>query len=167
MRKLEEIQSQKPKIVFPKNWIPPRGPKEREQKQPSVQVPMKVVRVAHFLFIFISSMRYATPTSISETALVRAEMRMVTKNTVAMMPLRTGADSPIVANTYGRLSKISPGPAPGVTPAEKTAVITAKPAIRANIRSNAAVPSPETRRFSFLLTYEEYTRMVPTPRERE
>ena len=89
---------------------------------------------------------------MSDTPLVSAETRIVTKNNIEITPLTTGADSAIVANTKGRLSKISPGPAPGFTPAENTAVITANPAISANIRSNIAVPNPDTSRFSFLPT---------------
>ena len=43
----------------------------------------------------------------------------------------------------------------------------ARPAIRANIRSDTAVAALWNIMFSFLLTYEAYVMMVPKPSERE
>ena len=81
---------------------------------------------------------------------VRAAKQIVTKKSMATTELSTGVTSPILEKMKGRVSNMSPGPAPGSIPAAKTAGITAKPAMRAKSRSKKVVPKPETRMFSFL-----------------
>ena len=98
---------------------------------------------------------------------VRAATNTATKNSIAAIALSSGAPVPILAKMKGRVSKMSPGPAPGSMPAAKTAGITAKPASIANIRSKNAVPSPDPSRSSSFFTNEEYVSMVPTPSDRE
>ena len=70
---------------------------------------------------------------------------------MAAMALIQGMVWPIWEKIYGRVSKISPGPLPGSMPAANTAGMMAKPASIANSKSETAVPTPATRRFSFLL----------------
>ena len=74
---------------------------------------------------------------------------------MAAMELSQGMVWPICAKMNGSVSKISPGPLPGSMPAANTAGMMARPASIANNRSETAVPTPVTRMFSFLLTYEE------------
>ena len=131
------------------------GPKDREQSAPTAPVSTNSRAQAQPRFMPRSSVRYATPTSISETDDVRAEKRTVRKNRMAAMELSQGIVWPICEKMYGRVSNISPGPQPGSMPAANTAGMMAKPASIANNKSETAVPTPVTRRFSFLLTYEE------------
>ena len=99
-----------------------------------------------------SSVRKATPTSSMEMAEVMAAARMATKNTMEMMALTMGREPAIRLKIKGRVSKTRPGPVPGSIPAEKTAGMMAKPAMTAKSRSAAAVPKPDTIRFSSFFT---------------
>ena len=76
------------------------------------------------------------------------------KATVTMYP-STGASAPIRAKIYGSVSYTSDGPAPGSRPAENTAGIMAKPAIRAKAVSETAVHTPTDRiPWSFFINEE-------------
>ena len=81
-----------------------------------------------------------------------AANRIVMKNRIAATELTTGIVCPIWWKMYGSVSKISPGPLPGSICAAKTAGMIANPASRAKNRSERAVPTPETSRFSPLCT---------------
>ena len=128
------------------------GPKERLQTTPTAPVSANSNRQADQRLKPRSSVRYATPTSMSDTDDVKADARTVRKNRMAAMELIHGISTPICAKMYGRVSKMRPGPLPGSMPAANTAGMMARPARMAKARSETAVPTPETSRFSFLLT---------------
>ena len=73
---------------------------------------------------------------------------MVRKKRMETMSQSHGTSAPIVEKMNGRVSKMSPGPAPGSMPAAKTAGMMAKPAMIANSRSKSAVKKPVANRSS-------------------